>query len=239
MSALRSVKRLIGSAIRATDGPIGKAIEFYFDDGSWAIRYLVVDVGSWLWHKTVLLSTQSLGPYDAAAHVIPAAVTRDQVRHSPKTDTDMPIALQLQAQLHQHYGWEFYWGAEALIGSSDPNLISPKAPLNADGKPFDPRLRTTRVVEGHQAQALDGHAGHIEDFLLDEGSWTLRNAIVRLDDGRCVAVPTSWVRRIRFEESTVYLDAPLEKIRACPPVAPSFLMEGEEHGLVAPTLRSH
>ena len=32
----------------ATDGEIGKVKEFYFDDQSWTIRYLIVETGSWL-----------------------------------------------------------------------------------------------------------------------------------------------------------------------------------------------
>ena len=44
---LRSLKDLRGYAIRASDGVIGKVDDFYFDDETWAIRYLVVDTGTW------------------------------------------------------------------------------------------------------------------------------------------------------------------------------------------------
>src|SRR5436305_1256813 len=42
---LRSVKDLQGLTIHATDGEIGKAEEFLFDDRRWTIRYLVVNTG--------------------------------------------------------------------------------------------------------------------------------------------------------------------------------------------------
>ena len=45
---LRSVSELTGYSILATDGQIGKVAEFYFDDITWTIRYLVVDTGNWL-----------------------------------------------------------------------------------------------------------------------------------------------------------------------------------------------
>ena len=38
---LRNVNHLKGFAIRATDGEIGTVEQFYFDDETWAIRYLV------------------------------------------------------------------------------------------------------------------------------------------------------------------------------------------------------
>ena len=52
--ALRSAGELEGWNIVATDGEIGEVYEFYFDDESWMIRYLVVDVGSWLTGRRVL-----------------------------------------------------------------------------------------------------------------------------------------------------------------------------------------
>lgn len=39
----RSVKSLVGFAIGATDGEIGKVKEFYFDDRTWTIRYLFAE----------------------------------------------------------------------------------------------------------------------------------------------------------------------------------------------------
>jgi len=43
-----SVKDLKGYAIGAMDGDIGKVDDFYLDDESWTIRYLVAETGNWL-----------------------------------------------------------------------------------------------------------------------------------------------------------------------------------------------
>ena len=42
---LRTINELQGFAIQATDGEIGSIKDFYFDEESWAIRYIVVDTG--------------------------------------------------------------------------------------------------------------------------------------------------------------------------------------------------
>jgi len=49
-----------GFAIRATDGEIGRWSQFYFDDESWAIRYLVVNTAGWLSGRLVLVSPIAL-----------------------------------------------------------------------------------------------------------------------------------------------------------------------------------
>ena len=45
---LTNATHLKGLEIRATDGEIGTVDQFYFDDESWAVRYLVVQTGGWL-----------------------------------------------------------------------------------------------------------------------------------------------------------------------------------------------
>jgi len=220
MGALRSAHRLVGFRIRALDGYIGKVKELYFDDSTWMVRYVVVNTGNWLFRKDVLLSPAVLRRPQEGLRVLPVTVTREQVRRSPRTGTDKPIALQYQSRLHQHYGWEFYWGAEALIGSSEENLFTAKEAGNAGGKTFDPHLRTTKVVTGHVIRALDGPAGHVEDFLIEDKSWTIPSLVVRMRNGKKVALPTSWVDRISFEESGIYVNKTLEDLRECPPANP-------------------
>ena len=52
----KSVNDLNGKTIVATDGEIGTVGDFYFDDKSWTIRYLIARTGSWFQGKDVLLS---------------------------------------------------------------------------------------------------------------------------------------------------------------------------------------
>ena len=58
---LRSMSDLQGYAIAATDGDIGHVTDFYFDDEAWVIRFLVVDTGSWLSSRKVLISPIAIG----------------------------------------------------------------------------------------------------------------------------------------------------------------------------------
>ena len=44
---LRSVNDLRGAKIRATDGELGSADQFLFDDKHWTVRYIVVDTSNW------------------------------------------------------------------------------------------------------------------------------------------------------------------------------------------------
>ncbi len=52
----RSINSLAGFTIGATDGDIGKVEEFYFDDTTWTVRYMIVKTGGWLTGREVLIS---------------------------------------------------------------------------------------------------------------------------------------------------------------------------------------
>ena len=52
---LLNVNRVKGFGIDATNGEIGRAKEFYFDDKECVIRYLVADTGRYLPGRIVLV----------------------------------------------------------------------------------------------------------------------------------------------------------------------------------------
>jgi hypothetical protein len=114
---LRSMRDLANYAIRATDGTIGHVKDFYFEDGTWVVRYLVIDAGSWLSSRKVLISPMALGQPDWTQKVLPASITKRQVRNSPNIDTDKPVSRQHEKQYLEYYGYPFYWGGAGLWGA--------------------------------------------------------------------------------------------------------------------------
>ena len=60
---LQNIKELYGHKLAALDGDIGHVKDFYFDDTTWAVRYLVADTGSWLTERLVPLTHHALGDH--------------------------------------------------------------------------------------------------------------------------------------------------------------------------------
>jgi len=89
---LRSAKDLEYYTIHAADGSIGQVKDFYFDDKAWVIRYLVVDTGTWLSSRKVLISPIGIGHPGWAQKILPVSITKEQVKNSPYIDTDRPVS---------------------------------------------------------------------------------------------------------------------------------------------------
>ena len=106
---LRNVTRLKGFEIRARDGWIGAVDQFYFDDESWAIRYLVVNTGDWLADRLVLVSPLALRQAKWETRQLVVALTKKQVEGSPSIDTHKPVSRQHEAAYLGYYGYPYYW----------------------------------------------------------------------------------------------------------------------------------
>jgi PRC-barrel domain len=113
---LLGIKELRGFSIHATDGDIGKVTDFYFDDQHWAIRYMVVDVGSWLKGRKVLVSPISIKMVAVDLGRFMASVTKQQIKDSPGWDTEKPVSRQYERLYANYYKYPYYWGGPYLWG---------------------------------------------------------------------------------------------------------------------------
>ena len=102
---LHSLNAIRGYAIRASDGEIGSLRDVYFDDDSTLIRYFVVDTGTWLPGRRVLLAPAVVGGIDSGRGQLVTGLTRQQVEDSPPVDTEKPVSRQHELELHTYTGW--------------------------------------------------------------------------------------------------------------------------------------
>src|SRR5580692_8482045 len=101
----QSIKQLYGKELGATDGEIGHVKDFYFDDQNWTIRYLVVDTGSWLSGRQVLISPHALGRLDQGEKILRVNLTRKQIEESPSIAMHKPVSRQYEEEYYKYYGW--------------------------------------------------------------------------------------------------------------------------------------
>ena len=225
---LRSAAEMIGYRILATDGGIGDLKDIYFDDKFWTIRYLVIDTGKWLPGKHVLISPLAAREPGLGEQALPVSLTREQVKSAPPADSEKPVSRQYEASLRQYYGWPFYWvtpppgqmPAGAPIGGIPPVEAPDKRSVEPEG---DPHLRSVREVVGYQIAAADGDAGHVEDFIADTKTWTIRYLVVDTRNwlpGRKVLVALPWVDAVKWTDRSVQVGLTKEQIKESPECDP-------------------
>lgn len=229
---LRSTKAMEGFKIKAIDGEIGKLHEFYFDDHTWIIRYIIVDTGTWLAEKLVLISPDSFKLIKWEDEFFELNLDKQQIEDSPEIDKERPVSRQKETELTGYYDWPMYWTgiggptigafppANAAISKTEEEISEKRRKEGKD----DPNLRSTRAVTGYSIHASDGHIGHVEDFLADDSTWQIRYLIVdtkNLLPGKKVIISPEWIEKIVWAESSVHLGLTKNEIKNSPEYDPS------------------
>ncbi len=226
---LRSIKEITGYVLQAEDGAIGRCKDFLFDDELWTIRYMVADTGKWLPGKKVLISPVSLGEPDWVSNRFPVRLTKKQIEEAPSIDEYAPVSRQYEIKYHAYYGWHSYWdGVEVWGIDAYPGpLYAEKKKEVVEIKPEsgDPHLRSASEVKGYHIKARDEEIGHVEDFIVDDQTWTIRYMIIDTSNwwpgSRKVLVPPTWIDSVAWAESKVRVDLTVEQIRLGPEYDPS------------------
>jgi sporulation protein YlmC with PRC-barrel domain len=225
---LRRVNDLKDLSIAASDGDIGGLEDIYFDDVSWTVRYLVVDTGTWLPGRKVLISPMSVRAANWGRESLPVSLTKAQVEQSPSIETDLPVNRQYEVEYSRYYGYPYYWTGPYRWG----NTRYPEEVLASGGQPVepipgavgDPRLRSARDVMGYYIEASDGDIGHVEDFLIDDREWAIRFMIVDTRNwlpGKKVLVSPDWISRVSWRDSRVYVDLTKQGVESAPEYDPT------------------
>ena len=111
------------------------------------------------------------------------------------------MARRQARQAAQVLVWEAYWTGV---------LDSPVAVEEGDS-----HLRSTKVLNGLHIHCTDGMFGHVDDFVFDDETWTIRYLVVETRNwwpGEHVLVEPSSIRSIRWEDGEIYLSLTREEV---------------------------
>lgn len=241
---LQSIQNLLGFTLGATDGEIGKVKDFYIDDKTWKIRYLVVETGNWLFGRKVLLSPVAVQSPDRNEKVFPVNLTKDQIKNSPDIDTEKPVSRQQEKELHSHYSWPVDPGAgvgfmtTGMVGG----VIAPDVPFEeriaeefryhekdtmSDRGPDpehphhqtgDPNLISFKDVKSYKIHTNDTEIGNVEDFLIDS-AWNIPFLVAKTGEwnsGKNISIATSQISRIDWKNSSIYIDQTMDFLKTIP-----------------------
>jgi len=222
-----SVNDLVGYTISAKDGKIGKVIEFYFDDLTWSIRYLVVETGNWLSEKKVLIPHAALRIIDWKSKTFHVNLTMEQVRNSPDFESEKTVSRQHEIELFQYYAFPFYWEDGFYVQGVGmlpiiPN-IEKKSIKEQDESALllneDPHLRSTNKVKGYYIHSSNGEIGHVEDYIVDDEKWNICFLVVDTNNwlpDRKVLISPHWIKQIDWNESKVFINLSKAAIKNSP-----------------------
>ena len=224
----RSLNSLIGYTLGALDGEIGKVKEFYFDDKTWTIRYLVIETDTWLSGRKVLISAEMLLTPDWDKEVFPVNLTMEQVKNSPDIDTEEPVSRQEEIKWQSYYMRTSYWGNGFYEGGMPYYMHEVINDGGAKSLPQNSELlshlRSSANVTGYKIMATDGMIGEVKDFIVNDADWKVNFLIVDTGHwlpGKKVILSPKLIDEIDWETSEVSVKTSIDRVKNSPEYNPA------------------
>ena len=228
---LRNSSEIIGYTIGASDGQLGKVTDFLFDDDTWLVRWLVIDTGSWLSGRKVLLPPSVLGHFSAIGDQFSVRLTKQQVKDSPGVDTDLPVSRQMETNTYDYYGWNPYWSSGLYMGGYTwgagnmtpvpygESLRRAEEIAAEEQEHNDLHLRSVKAVTGYHIHASDGEIGHVADVLVEDADWGIHYLVVDTRNwwpGRKTLVSPRSIKDIDWTKRQVDLNVVRQRVKDAP-----------------------
>jgi hypothetical protein len=200
---VRDLSSAIGWAVYATNGETGRVRDFLFDDRSWRVCSLVLDVGTWLRRRDVVLPVSDFELPDWEKKQLRVRLTKAEVRKGPGVDSQKTVARQQVLAMREYFGALACWVDTEFGLAAFPTGVKYPTPPGEN-----PHLRSVHHLIGYRVRATDGYMGRLSGMLMEKASWRISYLEVsasRALHRRIVAVPTAWVERISWAEFRIYL----------------------------------
>jgi hypothetical protein len=149
--------------------------------------------------------------------MLPVSLTRDQIKRHPDIESDPPRSHEFNKKRGPDAMRSS--GAGSAVGTMPDatmlNAMNASPAYSMSDVETDPHLRSAGDVISYGLSAGGQSVGKIIDFLVDEGSWDVPYAVVKVEDHE-VLLPTSKVRNVGWPDKIVMTMVSPELLKAAP-----------------------
>jgi sporulation protein YlmC with PRC-barrel domain len=122
------------------------------------------------------------------------------------------------------------WGIAGLNVALTRQQVSESPGVDDVDASTTSRVCRTSDVTGDHIQASDGEIGHVDDFLIDEASWTIQYFVVDTSNwigGKSVLISPTVLKGIDWSNSTLQVSLTREAIKNSPSIDSVTIAPGE------------
>jgi len=199
VTMLRSLRDLQYYTVTATNGDVGKVVNFLFDDERWSVRYLVVDTGGLFNRHEVLVSPISFSEVERPIRRVHLSLTKEKIENGPSVDSAKTA------------------GASPMCTAETWTDLEPLS--SSPEQPRESYLRSASEVQGYDIQAIDGSIGHVDDFIVEDIDWEVRYLVIDTSNwwfGKKVLVAPQWADQLSWEDKKVGIGLSQQAIKNSP-----------------------
>ena len=209
--------------VNATDGYVGKVKDFYFDDRTWKLRFVVAEAGIWLKNRKVLLPASAVKSVSLKDKHLGLDISMYDVKNGPGIDGELSLKPQSEIDYLSYYGYSFYRSASeahGFDGESETKLAETFAAVDAARRTYgDRHLRSCKEMINYDIEASDNHVGYLRSILFDDNNWSITHLLVDTSNwwlGQQVLVEPRLIKDVSWGDARIYLNMLRQEVQAAP-----------------------
>jgi uncharacterized protein YrrD len=218
------LSRIHSFDVYATDGEVGRILDFYFGVNDWRIRYILVNTGGWLRERLAFIPPDGICGVNRQEERIDLAIDKNHIEKSPPPESREWFSADFERRFHDHYSLPDSWTFGAVSAEAVKETLPPEVAnqdLGFSRRDFgDIQWRRCDALRGHHVLATDGEIGHVEDFLVDVETWTIPLLVVETRNwlpGRHVMMETERiVETVSWHHGEVRVNLTRDQVRSAP-----------------------
>ena len=196
---------LINCKAQNLEGNLNKIKDIYFDEDTWKINNLILDMSKWLNNNSgYLILPKDIEGIDSTNSIIFTSVTFEQMQKNSSSKLDLVISNKRKSQKKK---------IQTKVAAS--NKVSHAQ--NSENKKSITNLQSTKELLGYYVKSPDEKIGWLKDLTADNESWTFKHLIIskkQFSRGRKSMIPTSSVRDINMRKRQIKIDLSLDNIHS-------------------------
>lgn len=194
---------------------IGQVTDLLIEDGSWNVRYLVVQTDAPL-SRRVLISPSAIHGFDFANQAVATILSAQQLAESPRLDEHQPVSRQYEQALVDYYGWPIYWFGRVVMKPQTFDSLAADTATAEVNELDDTNLRSAAEICRYSIESQNGPAGVMEDMVVQMEAWTVDYATA--NSGSWLATEssmfsTSWIGEVDWSTRKIKVDLRLQVLQ--------------------------
>jgi uncharacterized protein YrrD len=209
--------------VNAADGYVGKVKDFYFDDRTWKLRFVVAETGIWLKNRKVLLPASAVKSVSTEDRHLNLDMSMYDVKNGPGIENELSLSPQTEIDYLSYYGYSFYRGVSDAHGfdkDAEAKRAEMFACVDLVRRTYgDRHLRSCTEMINYDIEASDNQVGYLQSMVFDEADWAITHLLVNTSNwwlGQQVLMEPHLIKDISWGDARLYLNMQRQAVQDAP-----------------------
>jgi len=216
---LVNMSNLINLNVTASNDPVGRVSDFYFNDLDWNISYAEIKPRL-LVLKNILANNMKLGQPNLDHKLLPLMISKEKINKQPTADSVRTLSDQKENHQAAFATWPLNLSNLSALDITEAQKLADIMVRDKKDQKTNSHLRSFNEIKGYRIKTPTGGFGHLKSLILETEIWKIKYLLVHkrrfLKSNKKILISSANVVDIKWEDNSIYIDLSKNLIKESP-----------------------